>query len=54
MIDGSTGIAVLSILFIVGVLCRYSYYLGWKACEKAIGVASKEFNEKYKHLDKLL
>jgi len=49
-----SNMAILFILAIVGLLCRYSYYLGYKACEKHIGVASKEFNEKYKHLDKLL
>jgi len=36
MINGSTGIAVLSILFIVILLCRYSYYLGMKAALKIL------------------
>jgi len=36
MINGSTGLAVLSILFIAGVLCRYSYYLGMKEALKIL------------------
>jgi len=36
MIDGSTGIAVLSILFIVGLLCRYSWNLGYEAGQRSM------------------
>ena len=31
MIDGMTGMMALGILFIVVLLCRYSWYLGFKA-----------------------
>jgi len=43
MIDGSIGIAVLSILFIIGVLCRYSYYLGYKAGVKQMDIDNEKF-----------
>ena len=50
----SFALGVVITLYIVVLLCRYSWYLGWKACAKAMGVASEEFSEKYKHLDKYL
>jgi len=36
MINGSTGLAVLSILFIVILLCRYSWCLGYKAGQREV------------------
>jgi len=36
MIDGGTGIAVLSILFITILLCRYSWNLGYKAGQRSM------------------
>ena len=50
MIDANTGMAVLSILFIIGLLWLHAYRSGYKAAMKDLGVASKEFSEKYKHL----
>ena len=37
MINGSTGLMVLGILAITGVLCRYSWHLCCKSKEKVVG-----------------
>ena len=30
----STGLGIVIVLYIIILLCRYSYYLGWKARER--------------------
>jgi len=36
MIDGATGLAVLSILFIIGLLWRYAWKDGYKAGQRSM------------------
>ena len=43
MIDGMTGMMLLGILFITVLLCRYSYYLGFKAGKRDKPGATSEF-----------
>lgn len=54
MFNGTTGLAVLSILAIIGLLWFHAYRSGYKAAMKDLSVAGKEFSEKYKDLDKYL